>query len=63
MDHVHWEDRLSEADYAKAELAMSKFKNSRKTRQDGHIAYDELTQAGMTSEEADEMVNLLTDGG
>lgn len=60
---MHWEDRLTDEQYARAEKAMEKYQKGRKTREAGHVAYDELTAAGMTSEEADEMVNLLRDGG
>jgi hypothetical protein len=58
----YWEDRLSDDQYNKVETAQKKFKKSRKTREAQDICYDELTNAGMYSEEADEMVNLLMQG-
>ena len=51
-------DDLSPADYAKAEKAILKFRKSKRTRNDEHILYEALTNAGLTDESADEYVNL-----
>ncbi len=61
MDHrnLYWEDRLSDTQYAKVQATLEWYgKKKRKTREDGNKAYDELTNAGLYPEEADEMLNL-----
>lgn len=59
----HWEDRLSDKEYEKAQRAIRALRRSKKRREDQSTCYDGLTHAGMTAEEADEMINLILEGG
>jgi hypothetical protein len=55
----YWEDRLSPEDHQKASKALDAFRKKRK--KDGtakNILYEKLTNLGVTSEEADEIINL-----
>jgi hypothetical protein len=61
--HIYWEDRVSKAQYAAIERAVETFRKiRRRSRQDEDALYADLTNNGMTSEEADEYVNLLIEG-
>lgn len=55
----YWEDRLAANgkmdDYEKAIRA---FRKSKKNHDAQHKAYDALTACGLTSEEANEMINI-----
>ncbi len=55
----YWEDRLAAngkiGDYEKA---MKAFRKSKKKKSDQDEAYSALTACGLSSEEADEMINL-----
>lgn len=55
----NWEDRLAtNGKIAAYEKAIKSFRKSKKTSNDQHKAYAELTACGLYSEEADEMINL-----
>lgn len=58
---MSWEDRVTDAQYQKIEAAVTKFQSGRKTRDDEHALYDALTNNGMSPEEADEYINLITE--
>lgn len=55
---AYWEDRISSDAWNRVSKTLEQFKKSRKTQEDQHVAYDSLTNAGLTGEEADEMINL-----
>lgn len=55
-------DELDPAAYAKVEKAIKKFRNTKKTRRDQDVLYDAMTNAGITSEGADEFINLEMEG-
>lgn len=53
-------DELPDAEYKKVEAAINKFQGKkRRTREDEHILYDAMTNAGLSPEGADEYINLL----
>lgn len=59
----YWEDRLTPEQHEKASKALEKFRQSTKSRGAQHDLYDVLTRLGVTSEEADEIINLeIADG-
>ena len=58
MAQVHTLDELSKADYDKCEKAIKKFRKGRRTRDDEHVLYDALTNAGLSAEGADEYINM-----
>jgi len=53
-------DELTPDKYVLAEKAIKKFRKSKKTRNNELELYDSLTNAGPSSESADEYVNLET---
>jgi len=52
-------DDLEDAEAQAANDATNKFLKSRKTRDDQHELYDTLTNIGLSSEYADEYINML----
>lgn len=54
-----WEDRVSSEQYDAIEKAVKTFLAGKRNRDAQHECYDHLTNNGMTSEEADEYINLL----
>ena len=56
--HIHWEDRLTTEQHEEMSAAMDKFRAGGKKRKAQHILYEVLTNMGVTSEEADEIINL-----
>lgn len=57
-------DDLAPEVYDKVEAAIKKFRNKKnRTRTDEHVLYDALTNAGLSSEYADEFINMEMDGG
>lgn len=56
---MYWEDRVTEKQYSAIEKAIEVFQKGKRTRDAQHELYDHLTNNGMTSEEADEYINLL----
>jgi hypothetical protein len=55
----YWEDRLAANGKIEAyEKAIEAFRKSKKSRDAQNKAYIALTACGLTSEEADEMLNL-----
>lgn len=59
----YWEDRLAKNGKIEAyEKAIKAFRKSKKNRDAQNKAYDALSACGLTSEEADEMINLEMEG-
>lgn len=56
-------DELDAASYVKCETAIKKFRKSKKSRNDEHVLYDAMTNAGITSEGADEYINMEVENG
>lgn len=56
----HWEERLNADQHKKVSAAISGFRNSKKNRKAQADLYDALEMAGITSEEAEEMIRLET---
>jgi hypothetical protein len=55
----YWEDRLARnGKYDEYEKAILKLRASKKTARDQDICYNSLCNAGIYSEEAEEMINL-----
>lgn len=52
----YWEDRLTDEQYAQVEKAQEALQAGNIT---GDEAYEQMTNAGMTAEEADEMINAM----
>jgi hypothetical protein len=58
-NNEYWEDRLvREGTHDKAVAALEKFRKSNKRRGAQLDLYDDLTNLGVSPEEADEIVNL-----
>jgi hypothetical protein len=51
-------DELSKEGYDKAAKAIEHFRKTKKSRNDQHVLYDELTNVGLSPESADEYINL-----
>lgn len=60
---VHTLDELDSKSYEVVEKAIKKFRRSRKTRTDEHVLYEAMTNAGISSEGADEYINLELECG
>lgn len=54
----YWEDRLDETQYLNVEVALRVLRATRLTQEDQDACFDELTMAGLSSEEADELINV-----
>lgn len=52
-------DELDNEKYDEAEKAIIAFQGGSKNREQEHILYDILTNLGISSEGADELINLL----
>jgi hypothetical protein len=54
----YWENRISEIQLATISAAFKIFRKGSKSRNAQNILYAELTDNGVTAEEADEIINL-----
>jgi hypothetical protein len=54
----HWEDRITREQHKKCSDAIDKFRKGKPSRKKEHVLYEVLCNNGVTSEEADEVVNL-----
>lgn len=54
-----WEERLSKEQRRVVDQAIKKFRGKKgRTKDDEHVLYVTLTKAGVTAEEADEVISL-----
>jgi hypothetical protein len=58
MAQINSLDELPNAEYAKCQKAIRAFRKGTQSREQQHILYEVLTNAGLSSEYADEFINL-----